>query len=270
MDTQIKKKLKIVLIAFAILIIPLGYLIAISFSIKIHNVALEKAMVRYPDDKSVIKESINEIDKAIRIYPWNYLFHMSKAELQIELNDCRGALISAKKATDLKKQYAEGIEYIGMIYEFLNQPDSAKNYYLKAIDKYKKRLENKSNNNMVNIEIALLYSFLRDSVKSNHYLKCASNDTDIYSKLMYDRYDYYIENYKSGGLKDFMFGETVEMVNNSVKNENQIDSLLNNRRIYYDSRSSISGKNKQIKSVYLFKRIFKNKAESIGFKEINK
>lgn len=264
MDKEIRKKLKIVLIAFAIVIIPLGYIVAISFAIMIHDDALEKAMILFPDDKSVIRKSIDDMDKAIMIYPWNHSFHMDKAQLQMKLNDYRGALISAKNGIDLKN-YAEGLEYIGMIYEFLNQPDSASIYYSKAIDILKERLI-KTNNNATNMELGLLYSFVGDSIKARQHLKVASNDGEPYWKQVYDRYDYYIENYRSGGLKDYLYGETIEMTIDSTLDKNQVDSLINDSRFYYDSQSEWIKVNK-IQTVYRIKKIFKNKAESIGFIE---
>ena len=115
------------------------------------------------------------MDKAIRIYPWNYLFWMNKAQIQLELKDYRGALISSRKGTHLKHQYAEGLESQGMCYEYLEQPDSARICYLKAIDKYMKRLGKDPKNQFTRLNIALLYRFVGDSINSQNYLRSILN-----------------------------------------------------------------------------------------------
>jgi tetratricopeptide (TPR) repeat protein len=270
MDKTIKKKIRLVLIAFCILIIPIGYLAAISYAIKIHDNALELAQIKYPDDPDVTQKSIIEIDKAIKIYPWNYLFYMNKAQLQLKLKDYKEALISARKGTEKNNQYAEGLEFQGLIYEYLGQPDSAKILYSKAIDKYKIRLNKNPDNQFTNRGIALLYAIIGDMNNSKAYLTDIHETTEYYEKQLIERYDFYIENYQYGGLRDFLSNESIEMINDSIKDEYKLDSLIHSLRIYYNGHTTITRLNQEKESIYKFRNIFKDKAESIGFRQIEK
>jgi tetratricopeptide (TPR) repeat protein len=270
MDKKSKRKIKIVLIVFGILIIPIGYLIAILYSINMHDDAIKRAQMEYPNDLEITKNSIETINKAIKIYPWNYLFWINKAQLQTKLEDYRAALNSAQRATDLNNDYAEGLEYKGLIYEFLNQPDSAEIYYQKAIDKYKERFKRENDNLLLNREIALLYTFIGKTTKANDFLTPIPDTLNYYRKNMIHRYDYYIENYKSGGLKNFLHGETVKMRHDSITDKNALDSLIEANRIYTNETNTKKIESGKAETIYIFKEIFKDKAKTIGFREIEK
>ena len=268
--TTNKKKIRFILIAFCILIIPIGYLAAISYAIKIHNNALELAQIKYPSDLNVTQKSIKEIDKAIKIYPWNYLFYMNKAQLQMKLKNYGEALISARKGTEKNNQYAEGLEFQGLIYENLGQLDSAKILYSKAIDKYKIRLSENPDDQLTNRKIGLLYTIIGDTNNSKAYLTDIYETSEYYDKQMIERYDFYIENYKSGGLRDFLSNESIDMVNDSITDDYELDSLIHSRRIYSNGHTTITGPNQEKELVYNFRDVFKEKAESIGFKQVEK
>ncbi len=268
MDKTTKKKIRFVLIAFCILIVPIGYLAAISYAIKIHDNALELAQIKYPDDPNVTQKSIKEIDKAIKIYPWNYLFYMNKAQLQMTLKDYEEVLISARKGTEKNNQYAEGLEFQGLVYEYLGQPDSAKILYSKSIEKYKIRLSENPDNQFINRQIALLYTFTGKINNAQIYLIDIQETTEYHEKQMIERYDFYIENYQSGGLKDFLSGETINMINDSITDDYKLDSLIQSIRIYSNGHTTVRRPNQEKKFIYKFRDIFKEKAESIGFKQI--
>lgn len=269
MKKPANKRLKRVLIAFVIIMIPLSYIIALAYSIDLNDKAVENAIILHPNDKIEINKSIDHINIAIKIYPWNYSFRMNKAQMLMKLNNYRGALNSAKKGTDLNKQYPYGLEYIGMIYEYLDLPDSAKIYYSKAIDRYKQKLEHKNNNIRLTQEIALLYTFLNDSINANKFITHLSKDTDDNTKELLKIFNFYIENYQSGGLKDFYEGETIRMIHNSINNDSIIDNLLLKNRIYPNTANgTIVFENYDNKKVYRFRKIFEDKAKSIGFIEI--
>ena len=259
--TTNKKKIRFILIAFCILIIPIGYLAAISYAIKIHNNALELAQIKYPSDLNVTQKSIKEIDKAIKIYPWNYLFYMNKAQLQMKLKNYGEALISARNGTEKNNQYAEGLEFQGLIYEYLGQLDSAKNLYSKAIDKYKIRLSENPDNQLTNRKIALLYTIIGDTNNSKAYLTDIYETSEYYDKEMIERYDFYIENYKSGGLRDFLSNESIDMVNDSITDDYELDSLIHSLRIYSNGHTTIVGTNQEKELIYKFRDVFKEKAE---------
>ncbi len=268
MDKTTKKKIRFVLIAFCILIVPIGYLAAISYAIKIHDNALELAQIKYPDDPNVTQKSIKEIDKAIKIYPWNYLFYMNKAQLQMTLKDYEEVLISARKGTEKNNQYAEGLEFQGLVYEYLGQPDSAKILYSKSIEKYKIRLIENPDNQFINRQIALLYTFSGKINNAKTYLIDIPDTVEFHTKQMIEQFDFYIENYKTGGLKDFLSGETINMINDSITDDYKLDSLIQSIRIYSNGHTTVRRPNQEKKFIYKFRDIFKEKAESIGFKQI--
>ncbi len=252
------------------MIVPIGYLVAISYAINIHDNALELAQIKHPHDPRVTQKSIKEIDKAIKIYPWNYSFYMNKAQLQMKIKDYEEALISARKGTEKNNQYAEGLEFQGLIYEYLGQPDSANILYSKAIDKYKIRLNNNPDNQFTNREIALLYAIIGDMINSKAYLTDIHETTEYYEKQLIERHDFYIENYQHGGLRDFLSNESIEMINDSITDNYKLDSLIHSLRIYYNGHTTITRPNKEQVSIYNFRDIFKDKAESIGFRQIEK
>jgi len=268
MDKTTKKKIRFVLIAFCILIVPIGYLAAISYAIKIHDNALELAQIKYPDDPNVTQKSIKEIDKAIKIYPWNYLFYMNKAQLQLTLKDYEEVLISARKGTEKNNQYAEGLEFQGLVYEYLGQPDSAKILYSKSIEKYKIRLSENPDNQFINRQIALLYTFTGKINNTQIYLIDIPNTVELHTKQMIEQFDFYIENYKTGGLKDFLSDETINMIIDSITDDYKLDSLIQSIRIYSNGHTTVRRPNQEKKFIYKFRDIFKEKAESIGFKQI--
>lgn len=267
MNKLTKKKLRIVIIAFFILIIPIGYLFVISYAIKMHDDALKLAEIRYPDDKDVTKKAIITIDNAIRLYHRNYLFRMNKSKLLLKLGDYRGALNAARKGTNLNDQFAVGLQRQGLIYEYLNQPDSAGIYYLKTIEKLKQNCIKEPDNPFIKRQIALFYTFLGDSLNAKKNLEKIPVETSSFLKSNLEIIDFYIENYESGGLKDFLYGETIEMVNCSIPEE-IIDSLILSERFYYQNYHAISDKNQDKKTIYEFRKIFKEKAKTIGFKEL--
>ena len=59
MDAITRKKVKTVLIAFCILMIPLGYLVAISYAIKIGSEAIDTAQM-YSNDSNVLMKWIKQ------------------------------------------------------------------------------------------------------------------------------------------------------------------------------------------------------------------
>lgn len=171
MDKPTKKKLKIVAIIFAILIIPIGYLMLMAYAIDLHNEAYYNANIRHINNPSISKQSITQMDKAFKIYPFRYMFRINKAELQLQIKDYKGALASVREATKMNNDYAEGWEFLGLIYHNLNNADSTRICYNIAIEKLQDRLEKEPKNEMTKLQIANLYWSIGDSLSASKYAK---------------------------------------------------------------------------------------------------
>ncbi len=262
MDKLIKKKLKFVLIGFLIAVIPIGYWLYFSLQFDKANKAFNEG--NFTDNKTQIENCIKEIDKALKIIPWNKNLNSWKSTLNFKIGNYKEALNYALKI--------DAYLYAGMIYEYLEQPDSAIMFYKKLIKpqiKQMKKLDDIGGRTLAERQIALVYNFIGDSCKVVEYLKEIPIETNYQMREMILQYDYYIENYKSGGYKDFLYGEIICMKNDSLSEKFVIDSLIDVNRFYYDSYSSSQVKGRDENAVYGFKEIFKDKATSLGFIEID-
>ncbi len=262
MDRLIKKKIKIVLIGFFIALIPIGYWIYSSLLFEKANKAFNEG--NFSENNTEIENCIKEIDNALRIMPWSKNLNSWKSSLNLKIGNYRQALDYALKV--------DAYLYAGMIYEYMEKPDSARIFYEKAINlqiKQMKRLDDEEAKTLAERQIALIYNFIGDSDKVDEYLKEIPAETNYQMRKMILQYDYYIENYQSGGYKDFLYGKRICMKNDSLTDKNIIDSLIDAQRFYYDNYSSRQIKDKPEKAIYEFKEIFKDKAFAIGFKEID-
>ena len=262
MDRLIKKKIRFVLIGFLIALIPIGYWIYSSMMFEKANKAFNDG--NFSENNKEIENCIKEIDKALRIMPWSKNLNSWKSSLNLKIGNYREALDYAFRV--------DAYLYAGMIYEYMEQPDSAKIFYEKSIKPQKKQLKKLDDNEakiLAERQIALIYNFIGDSDKVGEYLREIPAETNYQMRKMILQYDYYIENYQSGGYKDFLYGTKICMKNDSLTDKYTIDSLIDVKRFYYDNYSSRQIKDKPEKAVYEFKEIFKDKANAIGFKEID-
>lgn len=258
MDNETSKKLKRILISFVILIFPVGYLFTIVYAFKIHTETIEN--LSNSDDQKEINVAIMELDKALRIVPWSSAIRESKYRLHFRTGNYRIVLNYALEN--------DAYEYAAMMYEYLEKPDSAKIYYTKIINEglYENEIadeKNIMNKYAIQRHIALIYTFLGDTIIAKKYLLELNDTLNFEQKEFILGYDFYIDNYHFGGSKDFFYGETVSMTNDTISKEYNVDSLLMANRI--TSRGSSGTRQK---TEYIFRLIHKEKAENIGFKQI--
>ncbi|NOQ25544.1 MAG: hypothetical protein GQ564_09315 [Bacteroidales bacterium] len=258
MEKSIKNQLKIVIVAFIIIAFPMGYIVITSIKLDKANEAYEKAMI-YDDKK--IDLAIQEIDNALKFVFWKSNLTNQKAQLLYKKKEYRKILNCIKNT--------KAHLYKGLIYEHLNKSDSAKVFYKKEIPELKEQLrEYKDDENLslqIERQIALVYTFLGETDNARKYLKEFTNDYDINQKRMLQEYDFYIENYKSGGYKDFLEGETVLFGIDSFPSNIDIDSLFELNRFYYKGYTATNDVYE-----YKIKKIFEKKAISIGMNKIEK
>jgi len=105
---------------------------------------MRNAIMINPDDTNVIKESIKQIDNAIWLYRWNYIFYANKATLLCHLKKYQEAINSYDQIYKFKSDYAEGYDVQGFIYDKLGMTDSANHCYQRAIIAMEKRISKNS------------------------------------------------------------------------------------------------------------------------------
>jgi tetratricopeptide (TPR) repeat protein len=259
MDKITRKRIKIVLISFCIVIILLGY---IFYASMVYQNANQSYNIGYgSEDKAQIMNSINQLNSALKVIPWSKNLRSWKYMLYFKNGDYDKALKFAKARKDNK--------FISIIYESIGKPDSAKLYYRKQIDFEIKELKKQKDNYSkltIQRQIALLYTFLGEKEVAKKYMTDLSV-ADQANREYLQHFDFYIENYKSGGLNDYYFGKTICMRNDSINNRFTLDSLMTVDRFVYESYSSTKfDKDKEV-AIYKFREIYKTKAQKLGFKE---
>lgn len=161
-------KLKIVLIAFLVLIIPIGLIVKRAIAIEIQKEAVNT--LSNTSSQSDIDEAIKRINLAIKLAPRNYLFYASKAQILQSQKKYREAIHEFEKIHKFKDDYAEGYIAIGMNYEKIGMSDSAKYFYNISLDSYNSRIKKYSRDRervcSEKINRAYVYALLGDTIHS--------------------------------------------------------------------------------------------------------
>jgi len=184
MESSVKRKLRIVLIAFAIILIPLGYLVKNLIANHYHDKAMQY-LYNEPHIGMKISEvnekAISYLDKAIKLNKRNILFYKNKSEVLWELDETESALKVLKEAeTNVSKidnamfyfrmsqlyyqlnDYESALKSVhqavvinenpdmlvfqGVLHEYLDDRDAAINVYSNALEKYNQILREPSDN----------------------------------------------------------------------------------------------------------------------------
>lgn len=253
MEKVFRGKLKVILIAFILVSIPIAYIVVLSLKLDKANKAYEEVIIF--DDDSKIDLAIQKIDAARKFVFWKSNLLNQKVQL----------LYRKKKYREILK-CSENIDaylFKGLIYEHLNQSDSAHLFYKKEIPELKKSLKDYRNNEnlllQVERQIALVYTFLGETEKAREYLRDIPENYDFQQRESIQIYDFYIESYKSGGFKDFLEGETAYFDKDSISKSLDFDSLVEANRFYFNGNTVIDNS-----SLYEIKTIFEQKALVIG------
>ncbi len=260
------KKWKIIITSFIIILFPLSYVTLISLGLDKQKEAYCKAC-QYPENRELSENALAIMEKVMKFHPWNYMNWMNKAQIQMNLKDFEGALISAKRGTELNDNYAEGLEYQAILYEYLDKPEDAKRYYIKAIEKYKERLSGDKELFLTHIELAMLYKFIGEHDNSRKHLELAKELSEPNMQDYIYQYECYLNHYLSGGMLDYLEGEMVDLYHLSIHNSHTLDSICHANGIAYSGYSTTPKDGMNVVKVQ-FRAIFKDKAIQIGFKEI--
>ncbi|MBS2213996.1 hypothetical protein KEM09_21485 [Carboxylicivirga mesophila] len=256
MEKSVIKKLRIVLWAFIIISIPAGYYIYSASLLDKAYKAWEVASISDKDED--IEFALNKIEEAEPFAIFDKNLVNIKVQLLYRKKEYRKVLEAIEEKNLLI--------YKGLLYEHLDRSDSAAICYEKAIPMLKNQQKKIKKDvhfaNEIGRQIALCYTFLSQTDSANKYLTKIPEDYDPELKEWLLQYDYYIENYVSGGYKDYLEGETLLFGTDSISNMN-IDSLFTANRFYFDNHSSRGNKHE-----YEIKKIFEQKAISIGMNRI--
>ncbi|MBI9065302.1 MAG: tetratricopeptide repeat protein [Marinilabiliaceae bacterium] len=148
---KINKGKKTILIIFLIALIP-------TFIIGKRLIALDlqRQAIELCSPFSVEKDfeaALSKIDLALKLAPRNYLFYGTKAEFLVSQKKLKESNTVIRQIFDFKEDYAEGYVMVAMNYERMDQNDSAKIIYQKALETYQKRIEkNKPDKDLLLLE----------------------------------------------------------------------------------------------------------------------
>lgn len=170
MDTTTKKKLKIVLIAFLIILIPLGYVIKLMCGIHLNDRALDIYWGPHIgiSDKEAAKLANSEFDKAKRFYKRNKVIYINQARLYGNLKQFDKAIKTVEEYIEIKPNFTYGYLMLGVFNELQNETVKAQECYLKYIsiktENFSvKQLDSQELKNM-KVEKLMDYYLLNDTV----------------------------------------------------------------------------------------------------------
>jgi tetratricopeptide (TPR) repeat protein len=126
-------------ILFSIIILIAGLLVLKrNYAFKIYRDVLD--ITYYAKNENELKKGIQQLDKAIRLAPRNYIFYATRADLNLKLRDYNQTIRDYDRILDFKPDYAEGYLFQGMLYDWIDSDDSAKYCYDISIELYEKRI----------------------------------------------------------------------------------------------------------------------------------
>ena len=165
-------------------------------AIALNNRASE-LMNTKPDSALILLNQATEID------PDYYLAHNNKINLFISKGEFDKAIESAEKGVKAKPDLAEAITMLGMLYDYKEQPDKAKEQYAKALEIYNRRLENSDKdvfaNKLNRAHTLLLLEKQEEGQKEiERLLQENPNDPTIQMLVEFDKKEYLDDLFRQG------------------------------------------------------------------------
>ncbi|HUX55205.1 MAG TPA: hypothetical protein VMV56_12375 [Williamwhitmania sp.] len=140
MDLETRKKARVILVIFIILLIPLIFFTKWMIGVQINN-RVEDRIYRSPigfTDATVIKSGINDLERAKFYAKRNYLIYYNQARLYCLLKDYPRAIGVIEQYESINK-HQQKLDYLkGLIYDILDKRDSAIHCYSLAFGTYHK------------------------------------------------------------------------------------------------------------------------------------
>lgn len=140
MEVETRKKVRIILFTFIILLIPLIFFTKWMIGVQINN-RVEDRIYRAPfglDDATIIKSGIKDLDRAKFYAKRNYLIYYNQARLYCLIKDYPSAIGVIEQYESINK-HQQKLNYLkGLIYDILDKRDSAVYCYSLAFGRYHK------------------------------------------------------------------------------------------------------------------------------------
>ena len=202
MNSKTKKKVKIIAIAFIVILVPLAYYLSIVIAIDDLNREMEKCVFNNQTD-SITNVALDKTRWVIFLMPWNNYARNNEINLLWKLKDYNGALHAAHENSEVNPT---GMNYTveGMAYEYLGEFEKAKPLYDKAIAIYEMEFKEKPNDDFLISEIALLSMVVGDSVRAQEVVASRIDSEDEVTNEQLKRVNHQILQHKSGGVLDFV------------------------------------------------------------------
>ena len=170
MDTTTKKKLKIVLIVFIILLIPLGYVMKIMYGMYLNDKALGIYWGSHVGmtDKEAANQANSEFDNAKRFYKKNKAIYINQARLYGSLKQYDKAIKTIEEYIEIKPDFAYGHLMLGVFSELQNETEKAHDCYLKFIslqaENYAEKKLNSQELKNMKVQKLIDYYLLNDTI----------------------------------------------------------------------------------------------------------
>ena len=89
MEFETRKKLRIVLISFLIILIPLFFLLKWFYAVDIHNNVMNDIIVKFHQDSSSVESGIKQLEKAKKLARKNYhiIVHIKKLNILMKMEN---------------------------------------------------------------------------------------------------------------------------------------------------------------------------------------
>ena len=136
MEFETRKKLRIVLISFLIILIPLFFLFKWFYAVDIHNNVMNDIIVKFHQDSSSVESGIKQLEKAKKLARKNYLIYYDQARLYAINKKYDKAIETLNEYLKIKPK--QKVLYLkALIFDTSGQIDSAKVLYKKIFDSHK-------------------------------------------------------------------------------------------------------------------------------------
>jgi tetratricopeptide (TPR) repeat protein len=187
MEIKIKKKIRVILIAFLILMIPGFFLLKWFYAVDIHDRVMENIIIKGQDDSLQIYNGIKQLDRAKSLTRSNYLIYFDQARLYCMIKDYKSALHSINEYILVKPKSKRLIYQKALILDISGHTDSAITLY-KIVYRDIKKFKNKEDSAIRMTNFVYLIYGRNSAIKILDNLKAKYPNDDMISS-MFNFYD---------------------------------------------------------------------------------
>lgn len=184
MEQSLKKKIRFVIIAFCILLIPLGFLLKYSYGVSLNDSAMNLFWQRNYGDRKAGIESIKMLERAKKFCGRNKIVYINQSRIQSILGDNSSAIKTIGELLEFQPKNIYAIRLQGFYYELNGE-------MTKAIENYKKvqklTIENNSGYEEFDLSLLITNLLLNDTTGLSNKLrelKVKFNDDSLKRKVV--------------------------------------------------------------------------------------